>query len=247
MKTLLIATTALVCVTSLATAGTLPRRETGSSQSRLDTNGEFLCNYGFQLYTYVDSSFGFYFSKFERAATPVIGKGESVNEITVSDGQNDSGFQISIYTSYLNKPKAKLVSAYTLDVHRGCGRVNVGISPTKLERGKKYWIVQKAMRYVSSSYGTNSILWLYDKARTHGALSQSVSENCVNLSCSSQTGPWLPITGGVPYARVRESAGEPQSNRPVQSHDDAVNGSPSTGAIPTKRGGRERGIPRYPP
>ena len=56
MKMLLIATTALVCVTSLAMAATLPDRQIGSSHSGLTTNEEFLCNYGFTVSTLTSSS-----------------------------------------------------------------------------------------------------------------------------------------------------------------------------------------------
>src|SRR5579871_3444543 len=111
MKMLLIATTALVCVTTLAAAGTLPERQTGSSYSGLDTNHEFLCNYGFKFRVSYDDIFG----SWNLAASPVIGKGTPVDEIIVKDGpsagKNPSGFEVAIYSSYRDKPKKKLVSA----------------------------------------------------------------------------------------------------------------------------------------
>ena len=244
MKMLLIATTALVCVTSLAMAATLPERQTGSAHGGLNTNEEFLCNYGFQLQTTVYSG-GAYSSTFVRAATPVIGKGDSVNEITVKDSPTYSGVLVSIYTSHLGKPATKLVSAYALDT--GCGRVNVPISSIALESGKKYWIVQRALLPFDQSSGTNSFLWLYDKNRTHGALWQSGSEYCsVSGSCYSHTGSWTPMTGGVPFARVRESAGASELNRPPQSQG-AGDSSISPVVVPIRRGGHESNIPRYPP
>jgi hypothetical protein len=250
MKMLLIATTALVCVTSLAMAATLPDRQIGSSHSGLTTNEEFLCNYGFQLQVHASSGFPIYTSTFDRAATPVIGKGKSVNEITVKDNPSYSEFQVSIYTSYLNKPNTKLVSAYAM--HGGCGRVNVAISPITLEYGKKYWIVQRALPHWSSSgyIGTNSILWLYDKNGTHGALWQDGSTFCSSGGCSRQTGPWTHITGGVPFARVRESVGASELNHLQQSQaasDGPGDGSISPVVVPKRRGGHEGSIPRYPP
>jgi hypothetical protein len=244
MKMLLIATTALVCVTSLAAAGTLPERQTGSGQSSLDSNDEFLCNYGFKIHNSNVDDFFFYL--WERAATPVIGTGEPVNEIIVADGSSTgsshSGFQVAIYTSHLGKPKTKLVSGF--GSQPGCGRVKVPISPITLEKGKKYWIVQSALR-PSNSSTPNSIVWLYDMNRTHGALSQSGSSVC-SASCVSHPGPWQPITGGVPFARVRESAGASELNRPRQSQGASV-GSTTPVAVPTRRGGHEGDIPRYPP
>jgi hypothetical protein len=237
MKLLLIATTALVCVASLATAGTLPERQAGSGHSALDANGEFLCNYGFKLHAASDDSFLFW----NRAATPVIGKGTAVNEIIVEDGPSGgsgpNGFQVAIYTSHRGKPKTELGHASA--TQPGCGRVRVPISPITLEYGKKYWIVQSALTSYSAS---NSIVWLYDTKRTHGALSQSVSTG----PGSSHMGPWVPITGGVPYARVRESTGASKLNRPPQSQGASV-GAISQVTVPTRRGGHEGNIARYPP
>ncbi len=237
MKMLLIATTALVCVTSLAMAGTLPERQAGSGHSGLNTNQEFLCNYGFKLHAASDDSFLFW----NRAATPVIGKGTAVNEIIVEDGPSGgsgpNGFQVAIYTSHLGKPKTELVSASA--TQQGCGRVKVPISPITLEYGKKYWIVQSALTSYSAS---NSIVWLYDTKRTHGALSQSGS----SFSGVSHPGRWKPITGGVPFARVRESVGASELNRPPQSQG-VSDGSISLVVVPTRRVGHEGNIPRYPP
>ena len=244
MKMLLIATTALVCVTSLATAGTLPGRQAGSGHSRLDANQEFLCNYGFKIHSSNVDDFFFY--SWERAATPIIGTGNPVNEIIVADGpsagSSHSGFQVAIYTSHLGKPKTKLVSVSA--TQPGCGRVKVPISPITLEKGKKYWIVQSALPPGNSST-PNSIVWLYDTNRTHGALSQSGSTFC-SASCVSHPRSWKPITGGVPYAHVRESAGASELNRPPQSQGASV-GSISPVAVPTRRGGHEGNIARYPP
>jgi hypothetical protein len=239
MKMLLIATTALVCVTSLATAGTLPERQAGSGHSGLNANQEFLCNYGFRLYSDSDNSGLFW----KRAATPVIGKGAPVNEIIVEDGRNGSPypvvFRIAIYTSQQDKPKTELVS--TSAGQPECGRVKVPISPIILEKGKKYWIVQSA-KAVSSSLQSNSIVWLYDTTRTHGALRQSGS---IVLG-HSNVRPWRPITGGVPFARVLESARASELNRPSQSQG-AGAGSLSPVVVPTRSGGHEGNIPRYPP
>ncbi len=240
MKMLLIATTALVCVTSLGTAGSLPERQTGSGYSVQDTNEEFLCTYGFKLYSYFDD----YFGGWNLAATPIIGKGTPVDEIIVADGPSagyaPNGFQVAIYSSYRDKPNKQLVSASA--TQPGCGRVKVPISPITLERGKKYWIVQKVLDASSVSNPSASIVWLYDKKRTHGALSQSVSSS----SGVVNRGPWKPLKGGVPYARVREIAKASELTRPPQSQD-AGDDSISPVVVPTRRGGNEGNIPRYPP
>jgi hypothetical protein len=245
MKLLLIATTALVCVTSLASAGTLPERQAGSGYRGLDTNGEFLCTYGVKISASGDD---YLFGSWKRAATPIIGTGTPVNEIIVKDGPSsgysNTGFRVAIYTSHLGKPKTELVSANARQP--GCGIVKVPISPITLETGKKYWVVETALIASdsgSSVSGSNTFLWVYDKTRTHGALSQT---GYWSSSTGSHPGSWKPLMGGVPYARVRESAGAPELNRPPQSQD-AGDSSMSPVAVPTRRGGREGNIPRYPP
>jgi hypothetical protein len=124
--------------------------------------------------------------------------------------------------------------------------VRVPISPITLEYGKKYWIVQSAIP--SSSTTSNSIVWLYDTKRIQrsapGALSQSGYYNC--CPSSSYVGPWKSIKGGVPFARVRESVGVSVLNHPPRSQG-ARDGSISPVVVPTRRGGHERNIPRYPP
>ncbi len=246
MKMLLIATTALVCVTSLAMAGTLPERQAGSGHSGLDTNQEFLCTYGFRLYAHASSSA----AGWNRAATPIIGKGETVDEIIVEDGpsvgQDHNGFRVAIYTSHRDIPKTELVSASAKQP--GCGRVKVPISPITLEYGKKYWIVQTKVLPSDFQYrASSSIVWLYDTKRTHGALSQSATWFCASITCSSNFSPWIPITGGVPYARVREIVGTSEKpNRPPQPHG-AGDGSISPVAFPARRSGHEGNVARYPP
>lgn len=240
MKMLLIATTALVCVTSLATGGTLPERQPGSGPGGVDTNHEFLCTYGFKLYSYFDD----YFGGWNLAATPITGKGTVVNEIIVADGPSGgyapNGFQVAIYSSQHGKPNKQLVSASAKQP--GCGRVEVPISPITLESGKKYWIVQKVLDASTVSNPSASIVWLYEKKRTHGALSQSVSSS----SSVVNPGPWKPLTGGVPYARVRDVAKASEPNRPPLSQA-ASDGSISPVVVPTRRGGHIGNIPRYPP
>ncbi len=256
MKLLLIATTALVCVTSLVTAGTLPERPLGSRQSGLDTNGEFLCNHGFKIHTTISSgnsgsgSSGYYANRWVRAATPVIGKGKAVDEITIEDSpassfQGPSTFlDVAIYSG--KTPRRQLVEKQLYQT--GCSRVNVPISPVMLKKGRTYWVVESAWLATS---GTNSYVWLYDRKRTTGALQQS-GYSC-DWSCSHYppfshhfTSRWKPITRGVPYARVGESDEASEGARPAQSLA-AGDGSVTPAIIPTRRDTHQGSIPRYPP
>ena len=106
MKMLLTATTALVCVTSLAMAGTLPERQAGAGRSALDTNQEFLCTYGFKLNAASDDSF----VSWNRAATPVIGKGTAVNEIIVEDGPSGGTDPLGSKSQYIRRTWANRTS-----------------------------------------------------------------------------------------------------------------------------------------
>jgi hypothetical protein len=244
MKMLLIATTALVCVTSFAAAGSRPERQAGSGQSGLNTNQEFLCTYGFKMFSYFDD----YFGGWNLAATPVIGKGTEVNEIIVADGPSGgyapNGFQVAIYSSQHGKPNKQLVSASAKQP--GCGRVEVPISPITLELGKKYWIVQKVLDDSRVSNPSASMVWLYDKKLTHGAMWQSVSSS----SSIVTPGPWKPLKKGVPYARVRETARASEPGNPPQpqgASDGSISSAETPTATPPRHGGHEGEIPRYPP
>lgn len=206
MKSLLIATTALVSVFSLTSAAGQPAPLAASNHYVLDANLEFLCHYGFAVSTTTTSSLGSVYDYWKRAATPVIGKGKKVTEIMVADAPLESsapsGFSVKIYSSRMNRPYEELVSA-TAGQPQRCGPIKVPISPTYLAKGKKYWVVERALEpYFQSGDGgiTNSIRWLYDKKRTSGARWQAGS--CVGSSCHSSAS-WQPITGGVPYVRFK--------------------------------------------
>lgn len=210
MKALLIATTALISVASVVSASPLHTR--GFQLS--DTNKEFLCNYGYIIHTSAVS----YTSSggretWVRAAIPVRGRGKTVNEIIVADAPlsaaDGSAISVAIYSSGKNGPRRKLAENESVSLSQKCGRVHVPIYPTTLlEKGKRYWIVEKARASASrfSQYFENGALWLYDKTKTQGALQQSGYRNwcsSCHIKHNHYRSPWKPITGGVPFARVR--------------------------------------------
>lgn len=206
MKSLLIATTALVSVFSLAPAAALPARQAAPDHYTPDTNREFLCNYGYTVSTAASLSSSYIYDYWLRAATPVVGKGKTVNEVIVAEAPLESsapsGYSVAIYSSRKNVPFLELANA-TTGQPKQCGQVKVPISPTRLAKGKQYWIVETARAPFLNNgvkYATNSVSWLYDKKGTSGGLWQSGS--CVSSSCYSRTN-WESITGGVPYAKVR--------------------------------------------
>ncbi len=210
MKSLLIATTALVSVFSLVSATGQPDRQAASDHYTPDANREFLCNYGFTVSTVTSSSS--YFVGWTRVATPVIGKGKKVREIIVADAPlksaAPSGFSVAIYSTLNGTFKGGLVSA-TVGQPKQCGRIKVPISPTRLAKGKNYWIVEtERAPFSQSGYSpVNSMRWLYDKrprlrSSTDAFYQSGACSGSSMESCWSLTG-WQPITGGVPFAKVR--------------------------------------------
>lgn len=207
MKSLLIATTALVSVFSLAPVAGMPTRQAASNHHQWDANREFLCNYGYTISTTASISSSYLYDYWLRAAIPVIGKGRKVTEVAVADAPLESsqpyGFSVTIYSSRKNKP-FEVPAIGNAGQPQQCGRIDVPISPaTMLAKGQKYWIVQTAHEpslHSGVSYATNALSWLYDKKCTSGGLWQTGS--CVSGSCYSLT-KWQTISGGVPYARVK--------------------------------------------
>lgn len=199
MKAFLIATTALIGVATFASAAPLAAHE----PAFVDANAEFLCNYGFSIWTKMSSSSGGEWTGdlWVRAATPVIGNGQLISSVIVANAPDGTtgNLSVAIYTSKRRKPHQELVDA-TVGRPRTCERVKVPISPTLLDRGKRYWVVETALQPSEGPSDLNTIQWVYDKKHSQGALWQY--GYCSNGACFHYTA-WKPISGGVPYARVR--------------------------------------------
>lgn len=203
MTMLLLATTALVGVTSVAFGGPLPTREPDSSHYGFDANQTFLCNYGsFDIGVSWSGSASSSIISWRNAAVPVTGNGKKASGIVVAD-QLRSGFEyygisVAIYSSRHNKP-FKLLSRGSVKPS-GCG-TSVPISPIKLKRGNKYWIVE------SLNHGdlepSATVSWFYRKTHAQSALFQSGYSYCNSRHCHRHSGNWETIMGGVPYARIK--------------------------------------------
>lgn len=220
MKTLLSVSTALVSAAYVTLADPVPARETAFGHLETDANREFLCNYGFTIYTNgFASSFGGG-ETWVRAAVPVWGKGETISAVVVRDaatasgfgGSTTAGFTVGIYSTHNRKPDQEL-SWGNANQPKKCQRVKVPITPISLEKGKEYWIVETAdFPPLSSSIhgeGKNLISWIYGRNRAKsGGLSQYgytdwtySCEHNHSIHCDYKS-HWKPITGGVPYARL---------------------------------------------
>lgn len=224
MKTLLIATTALVGVAS-AVAGPLPAREPPSGHYGLNSNDTFLCDYGAFDVSFSAPSFSQsgLVENWVRAAVPVKGKGETLSAIQVGDSFYSPsggypGLSVAIYSSRNNKPFKLLTGAWKA-VSRCPSTVSMG--PIQLQQGKKYWVVEKT----DPMFGSPSIIvpimegykWYYRTTKTHDAKWQSGSSDCSGSTYENchlhSSGDWEPITGGTPYVKLITNAEQRNSTR----------------------------------
>lgn len=255
MKTLLIATTALLSVTS-AVAGPLPAPEPPSRHYGLDANDKFLCDYG--GYYYVSFSAGFsehaLLENWTRGATPVKGKSETVSGIEVGDSFYSPrggylGLSVGIYSSRHNQPFKLLAGAW--QAAYSCP-VTLSVGPIRLQQGKKYWIVEKA----EPSFGSPSDFpsgmwgyeWFYRTTNTHDAKWQSGSSSCTPSYPYQEchllhSGAWQSMTGGTPSLKLITSAQTWDSNKaqtggPPPDHkiNHVFDGNPTP--LPTREGSR---------
>lgn len=231
MKMVLVATTALVSVSS-ALAGPLPSREPVSGPYGLSANDTFLCDYGaFDINFKLNFAQSGVIEHWTRAAVPVRGNGEEVGGIEIADKFYSSGYpglSIGIYTSRHNMPFKQLTSTRT--VASGCP-LTVSVGPIQLQQGKKYWVVEKT----APSFGDLSIAsgatwgyaWFYRTTKARDALSQSGSSICsgsrAQFCYPHYHTAWAPITAGTPYVKLMSTAPARKSSRvqtggPVPDH-----------------------------
>ncbi|HTT85228.1 MAG TPA: hypothetical protein VMF67_17260 [Rhizomicrobium sp.] len=225
MKMLLVATTALVSVATLAFAGPLPAREIESSHYMFDANQTFLCDYGgFDIQLDEKGGSSSLIRDWTRAAVPVIGQGETVtgievaNELTSGNASYFQGMSVAIYSSRKNRPYQKLVGATAPTSE--CG-TTLRIEPTQLQKRKKYWIVEKPGGIGCSGLGSClpqrvTVEWFYGTSKKRKALWQPGFSYCSGISghhCQHQgSGVWRPIIGGTPYVELITGARKRDEN-----------------------------------
>jgi hypothetical protein len=131
----------------------------------------------------------------------VIGTGKTVSNIEVADSSvysSNAFFNVGLYSSVRNRPGNNITGVKNLQASQ-CGVISVQITPTYLAKGVKYWIVESASTYYHHGFssGSSSVVWLYDKKHTKGALYQNYSYD------ACKTCKWQKLVGRRPYARVR--------------------------------------------
>lgn len=207
MRTLLVLTTALISVGSLALGRPLPTREPDPGYYGLDANQQFMCNYG--GFNIRFSGMGMSGSSphtyhWNRAAVPVIGKGETVSKIEVADqlthrttSSEYAGFSVAIYSSSKNEPFKELVGASATG--SGCG-ITVSIPSIQLEKGKKYWVVEQLHSVCLCGSGQEllALEWFYATTKnykSYKSLFQSGYSYCelspINGCSQYDITPWL--------------------------------------------------------
>jgi len=137
-----------------------------------DRNAEFLSWYGFSVSAYEyssssacarQSSYYSYTSGYTRIAIPIEGKGASVTSITIPVAVVRGGkFNVALYTSdEKNTPRKQIAAASGVANESSgycCGQiVTVSIPPTKLKKGKPYWLVESG---AAARQTNNQLGWL---------------------------------------------------------------------------------------
>jgi hypothetical protein len=193
------ATTAFVVAASLsflaAQSGAQARPIT--SHAPRDRNDEFLCTYGqFRVYASQFPNSGGESSYFEYVAVPIAGRGQIVDDITVKEARQDSPqFLVGIYSDTASHIPGNLISGGHGRAPARCANVEVSIAPTKLERGKTYW-VEEGVRFFPKR--KQAVYWAIAPHTTLRAYEILVS--CSNsINC---TGNWQEQSAG-PYVRLK--------------------------------------------
>jgi hypothetical protein len=212
----------------------LPAREPELGNSGLDANHTFLCQYGGYTLgrgvSWKTSSSAV--SNWNRAAVPVMGKGQMVSEIKIADkltysSQSDyKGISVAIYLSRKNKPFEKLAGARAKLGGPGPSASlctsTAQFGAIEFQKGKKYWVVEQLNR-LSASGGdsvTARVEWFYATTKKQKALSQFVS--CTDDCRNQVSGSRVPITGGTPYVKLisnaKRNSGRSQTGRSLRDH-----------------------------
>jgi hypothetical protein len=202
----LLITTAMIVVGSfsffVAQSAAVARPVTAAAKR--DRNQEFLCSYGeFDVSRSSTSHSQSRHSNWTHVAVPIIGHGRTVNRIVVSEGRDahivaGSQFTIGIYKNSRRGVPGKLITAQTSKAPSKCEQFSVYITPTRLKRGKAYWVEETIRGYGSSD---TQIAWAINPKAINKAYLQYHTYSSRSGSSGSYTSPWEPASSG-PYLRL---------------------------------------------
>lgn len=204
----LFATTALIVAASVirvaAQSGPSAHPAMAKNDTAPDANTEFLCHYGaFPVSAHYIGSSASFSSTWTHVAVPITGRGKTVRRITVeaapSASTSSTKFEAGIYSATASGP-GKLLSGGTGNARSSCGKVNVGISPLKLQRNTAYWVEETVHRGVSDM--KNEIYWASDPKSKSKPYEQTHYGYNYFGNSSSYTSPWTEQSAGA-YVRVR--------------------------------------------
>ena len=207
LKCGLLATTAFVVVGSLSLLAShswaLARSATAGPGR--NTNDEFLCAYGyFPVSDRYSASSGTHSSSWTHVAVPVVGRGQTVDRITVREGggsfPSHSGFSVGIYESNNAGFPGKMIARTGGTTHRKCKRISMQITPTTLEKGKTYW-VEETVPFPGFSSSTE-VLWAINPKTKLKAYVQTHHHSGCCEGHEYQTSPWMEQSTG-PYVQLR--------------------------------------------
>ena len=208
-KCSLLATTALIVAGTLSFAAAHsapPARPLHAGPTR-DRNDQFLCTYGqFPVSWQWGGSSASLYSRWEHMAVPITGRGQTVSRILVKEGHPSgtysANFSAGIYSDTASGLPGRLIAGGTARSNKNCRAVGVPISPTKLERRKRYWIEEQVP--LPHWGDVNQAYWATNPKKKHKAYQQThwFATNSSTGSTTSSTSPWTEMSAG-PYAAVR--------------------------------------------
>jgi hypothetical protein len=197
----LLTTTAIVIVGSLSQYAAIGRPLTTGAER--DRNKDFLCAYGHNRVSATNSYFDSNTTTWTHVAIPIIGRGQTVDSITVKDARSNyyssGGFSAGIYGNTRGGP-GRLISGGAGKAPNHCGSVKIAIRPITLKKGKRYWVEEAAVQ--PPMYSKNEMFWAIDPKRKQVAYSQFHRRRSSSSYSSSSTTPWSPQST-APYVRLK--------------------------------------------
>jgi hypothetical protein len=204
----LLITTALIIVASVSGVAAQPGASAGSlvrnGVVNRDTNDEFLCTYGqFNVSDYSSvASASSSTILWTHVAVPVIGRGQTVDRILVKEAlgtaTNGSEFSVGIYKSTSKGFPGTLLAGGTGVATDRCEQVGVPIAPTKLKKGRGYWIEEMA----GPGGYPNIVYWAKNPRSKAKAYVQTYKYRHQSSTISSSTSHWTQQSSG-PYFKLQ--------------------------------------------
>ena len=205
----LLLTTAFVVAGSLSFLVAQAQAENSRPSAALmhNANKRFLCTYGhFDVIDFSEhDASNFSSSGWTHVAVPIVGSGKPVRTLSVvEDGYGHStlsaSVSVGIYANTASGLPGKFIVGGKSRVPGSCATVSIPITPTKLKKGKTYWIEERTPKPHSGWY--NDLFWAISPKAERPAYIQTYRDTISSSVHQSSTSPWVQQTSG-PYIKLR--------------------------------------------